>query len=87
MFVSNTGNIYPSGFLPLVVGNVRVNPVADVYREAPIFRFLHDPDQFQGKCGYCSYRAICGGSRARAFAHSADALQSDPLCLYQPKHN
>jgi radical SAM protein len=87
VFISNTGNIYPSGFLPLPVGNVRVNPVADVYREAPIFRSLHDPDQFRGKCGHCTYRAICGGSRARAFAHTGDALQSDPLCPYQPMRN
>jgi len=84
MFISHTGDIYPAGFLPLAVGNVRVNQVVDMYRHAPVFRNLHDPDQFKGKCGRCEYRVICGGSRARAFAHTGDPLESDPFCPYVP---
>ncbi len=85
MFVSNTGDIYPAGFLPLTVGNVRQDDLADTYRNAPVFRSLHDPNQFKGKCGECEYRIICGGSRARAFAYTGDALESDPFCPYQPE--
>ena len=84
MFVSSQGNIYPAGFLPLSAGNVRTSRLVDVYRDAPMFRALHTPDQFKGKCGQCEYRAICGGSRARAFAFAGDALASDPFCSYQP---
>ena len=84
MFVSNTGDIYPAGFLPLTVGNVRANQVAQVYRESSIFKSLHDPNEFKGKCGRCEHRIICGGSRARAFAYTGDALESDPFCPYQP---
>ncbi len=85
MFVSNTGDIYPAGFLPLTVGNVRTDTVADIYRNAPVFRSLHNSNEFKGKCGWCEYRAICGGSRARAFAYTGDALESDPFCTYQPE--
>lgn len=85
VFISNRGDIYPAGFLPLAAGNVRTNHLMDVYREAPLFRALHDPDQFEGKCGQCEYRAVCGGSRARAFTHTGNALASDPFCPYQPK--
>lgn len=84
MFVSNIGDIYPAGFLPLTVGNIRTHPIADVYRTAPLFSALHDPNQFKGKCGRCEYRVICGGSRARAFSYSGDALESDPFCPYEP---
>ena len=84
MFVSNTGDIYPAGFLPLTVGNVRANQVAQVYRESSIFKSLHTPNEFKGKCGRCEHRIICGGSRARAFAYTGDALESDPFCPYQP---
>ncbi len=84
MFVSNTGDIYPAGFLPLTGGNVRQDNVADVYRNAPAFRSLHNPNEFKGKCGRCEYRVICGGSRARAFAYTGDALESDPFCPYEP---
>jgi radical SAM protein with 4Fe4S-binding SPASM domain len=61
VFVSNTGDICPAGFLPLVVGNVRQNRLAEVYRNAPVFQSLHDPRRFQGRCGYCEYHALCGG--------------------------
>ena len=86
MFVSNQGDIYPAGFLPLATGNVRVNKLVDVYRDSPIFRSLHDPGTFRGKCGVCEYRTLCGGSRARAFAYTGDALASDPFCPYEPRN-
>jgi radical SAM protein len=85
MFVSNTGDICPAGFLPLVVGNVRRDRVADVYRNAPVFQALHDPTQFDGRCGICEYNALCGGSRARAYGATGDPLASDPFCDYQPQ--
>ncbi|MBI1801178.1 MAG: TIGR04053 family radical SAM/SPASM domain-containing protein [Chloroflexi bacterium] len=84
MFVANTGDVYPAGFLPLAVGNVRTDDLAATYRHAPIFRALHDPGQLTGKCGRCEYRVVCGGSRARAFAYTGDPLASDPFCPYQP---
>jgi len=83
VFVSNLGEIYPSGFLPLRCGNVRVDSLVNVYRHSEIFRGLHSPDQFHGKCGACEYSHICGGSRARAFAHTGDALGTDPFCPYE----
>lgn len=84
MFISNQGDICPAGFLPLALGNVRTDQLADVYRNAPMFQALHDPNQFKGKCGHCEFRALCGGSRARAFAATGDALASDPFCHYEP---
>ena len=84
LFVSHTGEIFPSGFLDVSAGNVRnVHPAA-VYREAPLFRVLRDPDSFSGKCGACEYRNLCGGSRSRAYALSGDYLASDPRCAYAP---
>jgi len=84
VFVSNLGDIYPSGFLPLRCGSVRHSSLVEVYRNSEIFRGLHAPDQFRGKCGMCEYSHICGGSRARAFAHTGDALGTDPFCPYEP---
>jgi radical SAM protein with 4Fe4S-binding SPASM domain len=85
MFVSNTGDICPAGFLPLTVGNVRTDRVADVYRNAPTFQSLHDPGQFEGRCGDCEYHALCGGSRARAYVATGNALAEDPFCTYVPR--
>jgi AdoMet-dependent heme synthase len=55
-----------------------------VYREAPLFRALRDPDQYRGKCGVCEFRSVCGGSRARAYALTGDPLESDPYCVHVP---
>jgi AdoMet-dependent heme synthase len=85
MFVSNTGDICPAGFLPLVAGNVRKDRVAEIYRNAPLFRSLHDPAHFEGRCGVCEYTALCGGSRARAFEATGNPLASDPFCSYEPQ--
>lgn len=84
MFVSHIGEIYPAGFLPLPLGDVRREDPVAVYREHPVFRALRDPDRLKGKCGRCPFRAICGGSRARAYAVTGDPLESDPLCPYSP---
>lgn len=84
LFISNRGDICPSGFLELAAGNVRRDDLGVVYREAPLFTALRDPDGFGGRCGLCPYRWPCGGSRARAYAASGDILGEDPLCAWQP---
>ncbi|SNR30075.1 radical SAM protein [Halorubrum vacuolatum] len=84
-FVSHTGEVYPSGFLPLSAGNVRESSIVDVYRESALFRSLRNPDGFTGKCGACEFRHVCGGSRSRAYAETGDPAGSDPLCPYVPE--
>jgi radical SAM protein with 4Fe4S-binding SPASM domain len=86
MFISHVGNVYPSGFLPIHAGNVRETPLADIYRNAPIFKSLRDTSKLEGKCGACEYKEICGGSRARAYAVTGDPLAPEPCCIYQPKN-
>ena len=84
MFIAANGDVTPAGFLPLVAGNVRARDPLEVYRESPLFRALRVPRLFSGRCGACTYGAICGGSRARAFAASGDVLGGDPLCAWDP---
>ena len=84
LFVSHRGDVYPSGFLPLSCGNVRVSDPIHVYRTHPVFQELRDTDSLTGKCGACAYRNVCGGSRARAFALTGSIVASDPLCAYVP---
>ncbi|MDR3691420.1 MAG: TIGR04053 family radical SAM/SPASM domain-containing protein [Fimbriimonas sp.] len=84
VFISHTGKVYPSGFLPLEAGDVRFTPLQEIYQSSEVFRTVRDVDGFDGKCGHCEYRRICGGSRARAFAHTGNPAGSDPLCDYEP---
>lgn len=84
MFISHTGEVRPSGFLALSVGNVRTSDPVALYRDSGLFRALRRPDLFGGRCGRCEYRDACGGSRARAWAATGDPLAEDPLCAYEP---
>lgn len=86
LFVSHVGNVYPSGFLPIHAGNIRQAPLAEIYRNAPIFKALRNTTRLEGKCGACEFKEICGGSRARAYALTGDPLAQEPCCIYQPKN-
>lgn len=85
VFISHIGDVYPSGFLPIDCGNVREQPLADIYRNSPVMRELRDKSLLKGKCEVCEFKALCGGSRARAYAVTGDYLESDPYCAYVPK--
>ncbi|MEX2356325.1 MAG: TIGR04053 family radical SAM/SPASM domain-containing protein [Thermaerobacterales bacterium] len=84
LFVAHNGDVYPSGFLPVVAGNVRQSELNDIYRRSSVFQSIRAVDDYEGKCGICEFRRICGGSRARAFAATGNFLGSDPLCSYEP---
>jgi AdoMet-dependent heme synthase len=85
IFVSHTGEIYPSGFLPISAGNVRHDSLIDVYRKSTLFRDLRDTSKLGGKCGDCEFKEICSGSRARAYAITGDYLAEEPFCSYIPR--
>ncbi len=84
MFVSHTGEIYPSGFLPIKCGSFPEDNVVGVYQDSPLFRSLRNTKLFEGKCGRCEFKNICGGSRARAFAVTGNVLAEEPDCNYTP---
>jgi radical SAM protein len=84
VFVSHRGDVCPSGFLPLVAGNVRQEPLGEIYRESALFQWLRDPECLEGKCARCEYRQVCGGSRARAYNMTGNVFAEEPTCLYQP---
>lgn len=85
VFISHIGDVYPSGLLPIKVGNVREQPLAEIYRDSPVMQELRNPDLYKGKCGQCEFRHVCGGSRSRAYAMTGDYLESEPFCVYIPK--
>ena len=85
VFVSHTGEVFPSGFMPLSGGNIRQLELAAIYRESPLFLSLRDTAKLEGKCGVCEFKEICGGSRARAYALTGNPNAEEPCCSYIPK--
>ncbi|AKG92299.1 radical SAM protein, BA_1875 family [Geoglobus ahangari] len=84
-FISHIGEVYPSGFLPIIAGNVRETTLKEIYMNSRVFTELKNPDMLKGKCGRCEFRYICGGSRARAYAMTGDYLAAEPRCIYRPR--
>ncbi len=83
-FISNTGEVYPCGYLPVKAGNVREKPFKEIWQNSPLFLDLRDPRKLKGKCGKCQYKVTCGGCRARAYAKHGDYLEAEPYCIYEP---
>jgi len=84
VFISHTGEVFPSGFLPISAGNVRNESIVDIYRNSPLFVGIRDYRQLKGKCGMCEWKYICGGSRARAYALTGDYMESESGCAFVP---
>lgn len=81
LFISHTGDIEPSGFLPVTAGNVRTDDVVDVYRNHKIFKDLRNYEALEGPCRTCKYRDVCGGQRGRAYGLTGNYMASDPACI------
>jgi AdoMet-dependent heme synthase len=84
MFVSHTGSVFPSGFMPIRCGSFIEDSIVRIYQNSPMFCALRSPELLKGKCGACEFRSICGGSRARAYALTRDPLAAEPDCAYIP---
>ena len=85
VFISHTGDVFPSGLLPIKAGNVRQTPLAEIYRDSEVFQNLRSPDKYKGKCGVCEFNKVCGGSRSRAYNVTGDYMESEPYCVYIPQ--
>lgn len=85
VFISHTGEVFSSGFMPLSAGNIRLRDLAVIYRESPLFKDLRDTSKLEGKCGSCEFKEICGGSRARAHALTGNPHAEEPCCSYIPR--
>lgn len=84
MFVAQNGDVYPNGFLPISRGNVKNKSLSDIYWNDEMINQINSKEFLKGRCGYCEYKNICGGSRARAYATYGDPFAEDPSCVYLP---
>ncbi len=84
-FISQVGEVFPCGYLPVLAGDLHQQPFAEIWENAAVFQALRDADNLKGKCGCCEFRNICMGCRARAFAATGDYLDEEPFCVYEPR--
>ena len=83
-FVSHRGKVQICGFLEEECGDIRKEPFSVIWNTSKVFKQMRAWDDYKGRCGYCEYRSVCGGCRARAFAFSGDYMEEEPFCTYEP---
>lgn len=84
-FISHRGEVQPCGYLERSCGNVRQQPLSEIWRSAPVFTRLRDLGSYGGRCGRCEFKKVCGGCRARAYEATGDYLSEEPLCTHVPR--
>jgi radical SAM protein with 4Fe4S-binding SPASM domain len=79
------GDIQPCVFIPIKIGNIREQPLKEVWGNSPVLKKIRDRDKIKG-CGECEHRYICGGCRARAYGYFGDVAGPDPGCINNLKY-
>ncbi len=64
--------------------NIQTSSLKKIWEEDNDFIALRSR-AYKNNCGICELKGSCGGCRARALAETGDILETDPLCLYEPK--
>ncbi len=83
-YIKPNGDVWPCAFVPMSGGNLRDTTPVEIWSRSELFTKLRDRENLKGICHDCGQRDICGGCRARAYAHSGDLFSEDPLCPLRP---
>lgn len=80
--INPKGQVQPCAYLNLPVGDVRQTPFDEIWHTNEVLQKLRTLE-YQGGCGSCEYKRLCGGCRARAaYYHEGDYMAEEPWCLY-----
>lgn len=85
-FVSHKGSVFPCGYLPVSCGNVLESSFKEIWERAEPFQKLRETENLEGKCGFCEFKNVCLGCRARAYYDTGNYLAQEPTCIYQPSN-
>lgn len=84
LFISQNGEVSPSGLFNVPLGNIREKRLAEILEANVDLLDTRNSGKLEGKCGRCNFNRLCGGSRARALYETGNPFAEDPDCLYIP---
>ncbi len=84
--IKPNGELTPCPLNPCVIGNIRKNNIQDVWIHSTVLGKYRNL-KFDGECGNCIYKIICGGCRAKVFIFEKSLTKSDPTCLLNILNN
>ena len=83
--IKSNGEITPCGFIPLVIGNIFHDNLAELWKTSPVLDMMRNKTP-KGKCLRCSHYDDClGGCTSRALALTGDLNNPDPHCWHEPE--
>jgi radical SAM protein with 4Fe4S-binding SPASM domain len=82
--IAPNGDVYPCLELPIAVGNVRHTPLADIWKQAPLWETLTSlRAETLAVCGDCALGALCGRCHGLARHATGDQRAPSPLNCMQ----
>jgi len=84
IFVGHQGDVFPCGYLPVNCGNILKESLSQIWQNNKDLARMRDDSGLEGECGVCSYKQVCGGCRARAYAATGNYMAQEPFCAYIP---
>ncbi|WP_070000611.1 putative heme d1 biosynthesis radical SAM protein NirJ2 [Cellulosilyticum sp. I15G10I2] len=80
--INPKGDVQPCAYLDIPVDNIRLNPFSEIWKTNSILQKLRTLE-YEGKCGSCIYKSLCGGCRARAaYYNEGDYMGEETLCMF-----
>jgi len=75
------GDLLPCRRMPIPVGNLRENSLAELYYGSQLFQALRDRTRISAGCEECFYARLCrGGLKCLSYAITGDPFTADPGC-------
>ncbi|MBY8984740.1 MAG: radical SAM protein [Candidatus Lokiarchaeota archaeon] len=82
MHIKSNGEVTPCPLNPASLGNVNKHHIQKIWIGSPILNQYRNL-KYEGQCGKCNYKSICGGCRAKAFISTGSSITSDPTCMLE----
>jgi len=88
--IDSQGVVHPDTYWSAyAIDSVRKRPFSEIWQDEtdPMLAALRKrPRPLKGRCGACSYKAVCGGNtRIRALQLTGDPFEADPACYLGDK--
>jgi radical SAM protein with 4Fe4S-binding SPASM domain len=78
------GKVTPCPYMDNSAGDLTTSTFQVIWNSSPVLARYRAPE-YEGKCGHCQYRLLCGGCRARAMATTGNDMGEDRWCVYEPQ--
>jgi radical SAM protein with 4Fe4S-binding SPASM domain len=78
--IAPNGDILPCPRLQYRLGNALTDNINLLWTSHPFLKAMRARDTLKGECAHCSFRDLCGGCRANAYAVKGDPFAEDSSC-------